>query len=809
MIRIQAVGKTAACCKKKKTDMEKNAMRNDKIENWISELTVEEKVSLCTGKNSWQTQNIERLGIPSITVSDGTNGVRFQKGSKSEKKLTFAEAIRGSFDNEEALAKTYPATCFPTGSAIACSWNKELIQEIGTAIAKECKALGIDVLLGPGINTRRHPLTARNYEYYSEDPCLAGDMAAAIINGVQREGVGTSIKHFACHNSDSYRTRVNVNVSERALREIYLACFERAIRKSTPATVMSAYNKVNGEEASGNSRLVRDTLKKEWGYEGTVVCDWGAIKDVAEATKGGIDLQMPHCEMSRIQLLKDVESGKVAMEDLDERVRRVLRLVEWSMEHRQEPEAVDFDTHHALAVEAAAESAVLLKNEGNLLPIDTAKVKKIAVLGRLAKEPVYQGSGCAVVRAVTVDNPLDFIRKECENSGIDLEYADGYKEDGGTDEALLREAEQAAGNADIVIIFAGNFMPKESDDYNRKDIRIEEGHRELIEAAASVNKNITVVAASGEVIEMPWRDKVKAVLEMWFGGEGMGRACAELLFGEKNPSGRLSATMPVKLSDTPGYLGFEGRKFEIDYAEGIYVGYRYYDKKECTPMYPFGYGLSYTDFRYNSIRLNRCEVADPDSLDEEKLLVTVEIENIGERDGMETVQLYIAQKNPAMPRPVRELKGFEKIALKAKEKGTVTFELGMRDFAYYNDEAGEFVVDTDTFDIEAGASSRDIRLKEEVKILKSNCPYIPLRMDCGFPELFEDPENVKAFDQFLIENGLLKKEEAGSAANARMLNSFWTIGAYLDMNSQGEVTWEMLKDFLRDRNTKNQKRMEQ
>ena len=442
MIRIQAVGKTAACCKKKKTDMEKNAMRNDKIENWISELTVEEKVSLCTGKNSWQTQNIERLGIPSITVSDGTNGVRFQKGSKSEKKLTFAEAIQGSFDNEEALAKTYPATCFPTGSAIACSWNKELIQEIGTAIAKECKALGIDVLLGPGINTRRHPLTARNYEYYSEDPCLAGDMAAAIINGVQREGVGTSIKHFACHNSDSYRTRVNVNVSERALREIYLACFERAIRKSTPATVMSAYNKVNGEEASGNSRLVRDILKKEWGYEGTVVCDWGAIKDVAEATKGGIDLQMPHCEMSRIQLLKDVESGKVAMEDLDERVRRVLRLVEWSMEHRQEPEAVDFDTHHALAVEAAAESAVLLKNEGNLLPIDTAKVKKIAVLGRLAKEPVYQGSGCAVVRAVTVDNPLDFIRKECENSGIDLEYADGYKEDGGTDEALLREAEQ-------------------------------------------------------------------------------------------------------------------------------------------------------------------------------------------------------------------------------------------------------------------------------------------------------------------------------------------------------------------------------
>lgn len=773
--------------------------KSSKVEAWIQELTLEEKVSLCTGKNSWQTQNIDRLGIPSVTVSDGTNGVRFQKGSTSEQKLSFAEAIKGSFDSDEAIAKTYPATCFPTGSAIACSWNKDLIEKVGSSIAKECRALGIDVLLGPGINTRRHPLTARNYEYYSEDPCLAGDMAAAIITGIQNEGIGTSIKHFACHNSDSYRTRVNVNVSERALREIYLACFERAIQKARPTTVMSAYNKVNGEEASGNSRLVRDILKKEWEYQGTVVCDWGAVKDITAASKGGIDLQMPHCEGSRKQLLQDVNEGRVTLQELNERVRRVLQLVEWCMEHKKETEEIHFGLHHELAVDAAAESAVLLKNDGHILPINKDQVKKIAVIGRLAKEPVYQGSGCAVVNPVTVDIPYECIRKECENgdvSRIELCYAAGYDKNGKTDTVLLGSAKNAAQNADIVFLFVGSSIPAESDDYNLKNIRVEEGHRELIEAVAAVNPNLVVVAASGEVIEMPWADQAKAILETWYGGEGMGKACAELLFGRKNPSGRLSATMPVKLSDTPGYLGFEGRKFEIDYNEGIYVGYRYYDKKELEPLYPFGYGLSYTEFQYDHLHVSKYEISDPDDLDREKLVVTVEIENTGDRDGMETVQLYIAEKNPSLPRPVRELKGFEKVFIRAKEKQVVTFELGMRDFAYYHDEAGAFVVDADTFVVEIGASSRDIRLSKEIRILNTNCPVIPLRMDCGFTELFEEPENIKAFDDFLVENGLLQAEEADDAAHARMLNSFWAVGSYLDMNAQGEISWDMLKEFL-------------
>ncbi|MCI9632311.1 MAG: glycosyl hydrolase [Ruminococcus sp.] len=773
---------------------------NRKVEEWMNALTLEEKVSLYTGKNFWQTQNIDRLGIPSVTVSDGTNGVRFQKGSKSEETLSFTEAIKGSFDNEEAIENTYPATCFPTGSAVACSWNKELMKQIGGAIARECRALGIDVILGPGINTRRHPLTARNYEYYSEDPCLAGDMAAAIVNGIQDEGIGTSIKHFACHNSDSYRTRVNVNVNERALREIYLACFERAIKKSDPTTVMSAYNKVNGEEASGNSRLVRDILKKEWGYQGTVLCDWGAVKDVAAAVKGGIDLQMPHCEASKKQLLREVNEGNITLEELDERVRSVLKLAAWCMEQKKEAKEINMELHHELAAAASAESAVLLKNEDHILPIETDKVKKIAVIGRLAKEPAYQGSGCAVVNPVKVEIPFDCIKEECENIAdgrqIEVCYAEGYDRDGKTSKALLESAGKAAANADIVFLFVGNSMPEESDDYNRKDISIEEGHKELIEAVSVVNGNLAVVAASGEVIEMPWADKAKAILEMWFGGEGMGKACAGLLFGRKNPSGRLSATMPVKLSDTPGYLGFTGRKFDIDYNEGIYVGYRYYDKKELEPLYPFGYGLSYTEFHYSNMKLSKNIISNPEDLDHEKLRVTVEIENTGERDGMETVQLYIAEENPSMPRPVRELKGFEKVFIKAKEKQTVAFELEMRDFAYYHDEANAFVVDADCFAIEIGASSRDIRLTEKVKILKTSCPHIPLRMDCGFTELFENPAHVEAFDQLLVENGLLRKEEADDAAHDRMLKSFWAVGSYLDMNSQGEISWDMLKDFL-------------
>lgn len=771
--------------------------RNEKIEALIKELTLDEKISLCTGKNFWQTQNIDRLGIASITMSDGTNGVRFQKGSSNEERLPFRELIRGSFDTEEAIANTYPATCYPTGSAISCSWNRKLIHTVGGAIAKECKQLGIDLLLGPGINTRRYPLTARNYEYYSEDPCLAGDMAAAIIDGIQEEGVGTSLKHFACHNSDSYRTRVDVKVDEQALREIYLACFERAIKKANPLTVMSAYNKINGEEASGDSPLVKDILKGEWNYDGAVICDWGAIKNATEATKGEIDLQMPHCAASSVRLKKAVEQGEISEDLLNQRVRRVLHLVYRIQEMKQPAQEIDWAEHHALAVQAAMESAVLLKNEDDILPLQVGGIKKLAVIGRLAKEPVFQGSGCAIVHAKKVDEPLACILEECNNQ-VEVGYAPGYNEHDEATEETLREAVRLAQTADVVLVFAGNRCPEESDDYNRKDIRVEAGHQRLLEAVAAVNKNVVVILASGEVLEMPWIDRVKSVLELWYGGEGTGKAVAALLFGQGNPSGKLSATIPVKLQDCPAYLGFTDHVFQMDYSEGIYVGYRYFDKKELAPRFPFGFGLSYTQFSYDNLRLSHTCVEHPQALAE--VTVSVEITNIGKRAGQETVQLYIAQAHPRCPRPVRELKGFEKIQLAPGETKTVAFRLSERDFAYYDVLSHAFVVDADSFAVEVGASSRDIRRKEILQVNTGNRPTEKLRLDCGFAELFEHDEDQAAFDRFLEEAGVVEPGEVDAQMHARMLNSFWAISSYLDMNAGADVTFEMIEAFINQRN---------
>ena len=382
-------------------------MKKEQIEEIISKMTLHEKVLLCTGKNSWRTRDYEKLGIPSILVSDGTSGVRFQIGSDQPEEMSFYDSLGGSFDNEEAMSRTYRATCFPSGSAIASSWDTELIGEIGKKLAGECKELGINMLLGPGMNIHRHPLTARNFEYYSEDPVITGEMAAAIVSSVQHEGVGTCMKHFACHNSDSRRTRVNVHVSERALREIYLAGYERVVRKAHPVSLMTAYNKINGEEVSGDNRITRDILKDEWGFDGTVVCDWGAVKDPVEASKGRIDLQMPLSKSSAAYLEQAVETGQLDEKLVDERVARILKLVFQLKEWEAGWDTVKHEDSHWLAVEAAAESMVLVKNENQILPLKPQKGEKIAVLGHMAKEPKYQGTGCAAVHARKVDIPYD------------------------------------------------------------------------------------------------------------------------------------------------------------------------------------------------------------------------------------------------------------------------------------------------------------------------------------------------------------------------------------------------------------------
>ncbi len=767
------------------------------IEKIIEKMTLHEKVMLCTGKNSWQTKDYPQYGIPSIRMSDGTSGVRFQKGSDDEGAVSisgaesFYESLSGRFDDDDAIERTYEATAFPSGSAIACSWNKALIEKIGQAIAEECQKLGINLLLGPGLNTRRHPLTARNFEYYSEDPCLAGNMAAAIVKGVQKEGVGTCMKHYACHNSDTRRTRVNTLVSERALREIYLAPYEYVVKNANPTCIMTAYNQVNGEECSGDTRLVRDILKKEWGFDGMVICDWGAVKDSVEASRGGIDLQMPMALTAAKYLEQAVLDGKIDERFVDERVKRILSTVFKLKAWEKTRESVDFEAHHQLAAEAAAESMVLLKNEENILPLDSKKIKSAAIIGRQARNPLYQGTGCAIVHAQCVDNPYECMEKAFGDA-IKLSYADGYNLDGTTTEALLCEAEAAAQTADVVVVMAGTFLPGEDDDYNRKDMSLPQGHRACIEKMASLGKKVVVILANGDVCDMDWTDSVQAVLDIWYSGEGMGQALADILSGKENPSGKLSATIPVKLSDTPAYLGFDGNIYEIPYNEDIYVGYRYYDKKEMKPRYPFGFGLSYTSFKYSNLTASVSETAE-----QLEVFVSVDIENNGLYDGKECVQLYIApKKDSKLPRPVRELKAFEKVFLKSGEKKTVCFKLSGRDFAYYDDSLSQWVTENGTYTLEAAASSRDIRLSLPVEIKEQKQPVRLLKEDCGFHEIFETETGKQMLFDFLVEKGLLKREQIDARVEASLAWAFWPAKTFLDMGASGIVSYEEWHHFV-------------
>ena len=770
-------------------------MEKEQIKEIVKKMTLHEKVLLCTGKNSWRTRDYDHLGIPSILMSDGTSGVRFQIGSDQPEEMSFYDSLGGSFDNAEAMSRTYRATCFPSGSAIACSWDTELIAEIGKALAGECKELGINLLLGPGMNIHRHPLTARNFEYYSEDPVITGEMAASIIKSVQSEGVGTCMKHFACHNSDSRRTRVNVTASERALREIYLAGYERVVKKAAPVSLMSAYNKINGEEVSGNNRITRDILRKEWGFDGAVVCDWGAVKDPVEATKGTIDLQMPLSKSSAVWLEKALENGELDESLLDERAAHILELVftlkEW--EEKWEKEAPQ--NNHELAVTAAAESMVLLKNDGDILPLKPEAGKKIAILGHLAKTPLYQGTGCAAVHARKVDIPYEEMMpylKACEVS-----FAEGYLPDGTSTDELLSEAVRTAENADTVIIFAGSFLPGEDDDYNRKDIKLLPGMSALIERAVSVNKNCIVVLTSGEVCEMPWRNEAAGLLLTWFAGEGMGRALAEILFGKVCPSGRLANTIPERLQDTPAYLSFDGNVYELPYAEDIYVGYRYYEKKGIQPAYPFGYGLSYTKFEYSNLYVKS---------ENEMITVSVDVTNSGEIAAKHVVELFIEPKmQTRLPRPVRELKAFTKVMLDSGETKTVVFELNRRDFAYYDPMAKDWVVENGDYAIEICEDCMNVSLS--AIITRTDEKYlVPLSYDCGFYEMFRYPTVKEMFYDFLVEQGLVTREQVGETLEKGIVWSFWAVRSYFDMNSDGLISFEAYNDFI-DRANKEIERM--
>ncbi|MDK2805152.1 MAG: beta-glucosidase [Thermoanaerobacterium sp.] len=663
------------------------------IKKLISEMTLEEKASLCSGLNLWQTKPIERLGIPSITMTDGPHGLR--KANKSD---------------ELGLNNSVPATCFPSGSALAASWDRDLVKKVGEAIGEECIAEDVNILLGPAINIKRSPLCGRNFEYLSEDPYLISELAANYIKGVQSKGVGTSIKHYAANNQEDYRMTVDVKVNERALREIYLTGFEGAIKQSQPWTVMASYNKVNGVYATENEHLINEILRNEWKFDGIVISDWGAVNDRVAALKAGLDIEMPGSGGEEDKkIVEAVKEGQISEEYLNLAVERILNIVFKAYENKKKNQNYDAEKHHQLARQVASECMVLLKNEDEILPLK--KQGKIAIIGELAVKPRYQGGGSSHIVPTKLDIPYDEITKIAGNE-VEIKYTPGYElEKDETNNKLIEEAAYIAKDSDVAVIFAGLPDSYESEGYDREHMRIPESHNKLIQAIAEVQPNVVVVLCNGSPVEMPWIDQVKGILESYLGGQAAGGAVADLLFGEKNPCGKLAETFPRELRNNPSYLNFPGEKNVVNYGEGIYVGYRYYDTKGIEPLFPFGYGLSYTTFEYTDISTNKNKITD-----EETIEVRVKVKNTGKRAGKEIIQLYVRDIQSSVIRPHKELKGFQKIYLEAGEEKTVVFNLDKRAFAYYDVDLKDWYVETGDFEILVGSSSKNILLKTVIHI---------------------------------------------------------------------------------------------
>jgi beta-glucosidase len=652
------------------------------VQSMISQMTLEEKASLCTGATAWKTVPVERLGIPEMIMADGPHGVR-----------RVPDAI-------SLMMKSLQATCFPTASCLASTWDVDLLHEMGEALAEECIALNVDVLLGPGVNMKRSPLCGRNFEYYSEDPYLTGEMAASLVAGVQGKGIGTSIKHFTANNQEFQRFSINAQVDERTLHEIYLPAFEAAVKKTQPWTVMCAYNKLNGTYCSENHDLLVDILKKSWGFEGLVVSDWGAVHDRVAALKAGLDLEMPGPQEHRVQaVVEAVRSGELDEKILNESVQRILNIV---FKAQETPKGGDFDVevHHNLARKIASEGMVLLKNNG-ILPLKGQQ--HIAVIGRAAKEPYFQGGGSSHINPTKVAIPFNELREQAGK--VEISYAEGYPSDGSFRQNLIDQAVDLAKSADVALLYIDLPSFKESEGYDRPDLDLTEQQIALIKEVAKTQSNTVVILNNGAPVTMSaWLDDVAAVLEAWMMGQAGGGAIADILFGKVNPSGKLAETFPIKTVDTPAHINWPGGAGEVRYGEGVFIGYRYYEAKETPVLFPFGHGLSYTTFTYSNPKVSATSFKDVDGLG-----VTVDVSNTGSVTGKEIVQVYVHDKQSNLIRPHKELKGFAKVELQPGETKTVSFELDFRAFAYYHPKHQQWITEDGDYDILIGASSADIR----------------------------------------------------------------------------------------------------
>ncbi|HZG85428.1 beta-glucosidase [Paenibacillus sp.] len=746
----------------------------------IAQMTLEEKAGLCSGLDFWHLKGVERLGIPSIMVTDGPHGLRKQRADADH---------LGLFDS-------VPATCFPSAAGLAGSWDRDLIRSVGVALGEECQAENVAVLLGPGANIKRSPLCGRNFEYFSEDPYLSSEMAANHIAGVQSQGVGTSLKHFAANNQEHRRMSVDAVIDERTLREIYLASFEGAVRQSQPWTVMCSYNRVNGTYASEHPYLLTDILKEEWGHEGFVVSDWGAVNERDDALAAGLELEMPASSgVGERKVIDAVNSGKLSEEALDRAVERLLRIIFMAVDNKKPNAAYDKDAHHALARKVAAESMVLLKNEGGVLPLK--RNAKLAVVGAFAEKPRYQGGGSSHINPTKLDSPIEEIKKLASG---EVAYAQGYRvESDETDEALLAEAKQAAAAADAVVVIAGLPDRYESEGYDRTHLNLPANQNALIAALAEVQPNLVVVLLNGAPVEMPWASRAKGILEAYLGGQAVGGAIADLLYGEVNPSGKLAETFPAKLSDNPSYLFFPGEGDRVEYREGIYVGYRYYDAKQVEPLFPFGHGLSYTAFEYTGIAVDRSRIKDT-----ETVRVQVTVKNAGDRAGKEVVQLYVKDAVSSVHRPEKELKGFAKVELQPGEEKTVEIVLDKRAFAYYNVQLKDWHVESGEFVLLAGASSRDIRLQETVYVESTVDIKRAYDRNSTLGDVLSDPRTAamaQAFMKSYLEASGFSAEAAGEdhAAMMEAMMRYMPLRGVVAFSS-GKVSEEQLNAFLEEVN---------
>ena len=758
-------------------------MELNKIRELIAQMTLEEKAGLLSGEDFWHTKGVERLGVPRSMVSDGPHGLR--KQDEQADHLGINDSIK--------------AVCFPAASATAASFDPDMIEKMGEALGEACQHEKLSVLLGPAVNIKRSPLCGRNFEYFSEDPYLTGVMATALIKGIQSKNVGTSIKHFALNSQEHRRMSSSSDCDEKTIREIYFPAFEMAVKEAQPWTVMCSYNRINGTFASENPWLLTDVLRKEWGFEGYVMSDWGAVSDRVAGVAAGLDLEMPSSGgINDRKVVEAVKAGKLDEKLVDLCCERILNIVFRYVENAKPETPWDKEAQHLQAAEVAADCMVLLKNEGGILPLN--KEDDIAFIGEFAEKPRFQGGGSSHINCFKTTGAVEAAK------GLKVTYARGY--DVAADDApadMIAEAAAAAKKAKVAVVFAGLPDAYESEGYDRTHMRMPESQNRLIEAVAEANPNTVVVLHNGSPVEMPWIGRVKGVLEAYLGGQAVGLAEVKVLFGDVNPSGHLPESFPIKLEDNPSYLFYGGEPAGTEYREGIFVGYRYYDKKKMDVLFPFGYGLSYTTFEYSGLKLSKDKILDTDTV-----TVTVTVKNTGKRAGKTVAQVYVGDVEGYVNavRPVRELKAFRKVELQPGESKEVSFTLCKRAFATWRSEIHDWFVESGEFSIEVGDSSACLPLKATVTVESTQKLPAHYDMNSIVMDLMKDPKAKEVIAPLISgaaaifgdgEGGSEAANEAVTEEMSMAMMQYMPLRSMLGF-SNGAVTGEMIDEMLKKMN---------